>query len=555
MLKLSSLCLAAVLLLQLPFSAAHAAPVAAAIDPALAERIDAAIAPYYKADGPGATVIVMRDGQPLLRKAYGMADVAAKVPLRADSALRLGSITKQFTATAILMLADEGKLAVSDPITKFFPDYPTQGKRITVEHLLTHTSGIVSYTSKMSYRDTMARDMGVAQMIDSFKADPLEFAPGTSYNYNNSGYFLLGAIVEKVSGMSYAKFVEQRIFVPLGMANTAYEGFERGPASRAIGHSVAPGGWEQSPGLSMSQPYAAGALVSTVDDLARWDAAIAAGKLLKPATWQQAFTPYKLADGKSTNYGYGWAVGKLRGSQSIGHGGGINGFSTYAVRLPEHKVYVAVLSNADSGLAQPTMVAHKAAALAIGKPFPEHKPVLLDAKALDAYAGAYKVDDKTGRTVRREQDHLVMQRSGRAPVALYPFAPDSFFVKDGLTLFKFGRNAKGDVAQLTLDDDGVETVNLRTGDAVAERKEVALPAAVLDGFSGNFELKPGFVITFSRDGAKFFAQATGQRKFALMPVSDNTFYVKDLDAEVRFDGNDQIMLFQAGQSTSAKRIK
>lgn len=558
MLQLTPLCLAAVLLLQYPASAAQAAPAApaaASVDQALAERIDAAIAPYYQAGNPGATVIVVRDGQTVLRKAYGMADVAGKAPMRPETSLRLGSITKQFTSTAILMLAEEGKLAVSDPITKFFPDYPTQGKVITVEHLLTHTSGIASYTNKLAYRDTMTRDTSVAQMIDSFKNDPLEFAPGARYNYNNSGYFLLGAIIEKVSGMSYAKFVEQRIFVPLGMTQSAYEGLERAPTMRAVGHSKTPNGWEKSPGLSMSQPYAAGSLVSTVDDLARWDAAVAAGKLLKPASWQQAFAPYKLADGKATNYGYGWMMGKLRGSDWIGHGGGINGFSTYALRLPEHKVYVAVLTNADSGMAQPTMVAHKAAALAIGKPFPEHKAIALDAKALDAYAGAYKIDDKASRTVRREQDHLVAQRTGRPPVALYPYATDSFFVKDAITLYTFARNAKGEVTQMTLDEDGTQWVNLRTGNAAAERMAVVVPDAILDGYTGNFELKPGFVITFTRDGAQFFAQATGQRKFTLTPVSDKAFYVKELDAEVRFEGNDQIVLFQGGQSMPAKRIK
>lgn len=556
MLKLSPFCLAALLLLQLPASAVEAVPVAASVDPALAARIDAVIAPYYKAGDPGATVIVVKDGKTLLRKAYGMADVARKVPMRAEASLRLGSITKQFTSTAILMLAEEGKLAISDPITKFLPDYPTHGKVITIEHLLTHTSGIVSYTNKPDFRANSSRDMSVSQMIDSFKNDPLEFEPGSRFAYSNSGYFLLGAIIEKVSGQSYAKFVEQRIFVPLGMTQTAYEGMERTPTMRAAGHSQTETGFRPSPALSMSQPYAAGSLVSTVDDLARWDAAVAAGKLLKPASWTLAMSPYKLTDGKLTGYGYGWFAGTLRGSPMVFHGGGINGFSSYALRLPDQKLYLALLTNADGGMASPTLVASKAAAVAIGNPFPDYKAIPMDAATLDGYAGTYRIDDTSSRTVRREQDHLVVQRTGRGPFPLYPFATDRFFMDDSTAVFKFVRDAKGAVTQMTLDDNGNESSSTRTGDAAPERKAVTLSNAALDRYAGRFELQPGFVLELSRDGDKFFGQATGQPKVQLMPVSDSVFYIQEIDAEIRFDnGTDQMVLLQGGRKRPGKRIK
>ena len=474
MLKLSPLCLAAVLLLQVPMAAVQAAPVAAAVDQAVAARIDAMVAPYYKARDPGATLIVTKDGKTLLRKAYGMADVANEVPMQPGATMRLGSITKQFTSAAILMLAEEGKLSVSDPINKFLPDYPMHGKNITIEHLLTHTSGIVSYTNKPNFMEQMNKNLSVAQMIDSFKDDPLQFEPGARYAYNNSGYFLLGAIIEKVSGQPYASFVEQRIFTPLGMRHSAYEGQERDLSQRAAGHSQEKGNFEPSASLSMSQPYAAGSLVSTVDDLARWDAAVSSGKLLKAASWAQAFKPYTLTDGKSTNYGYGWAVGKLRGATVIAHGGGINGFSTYALRIPEKNIYVALLSNADGGLAEPSMIAKKAAALALGDPFPEMKAVSVSAAELDALAGVYQIDEKATRTVRRDQDHLVMQRGERPAVALYPLGADRFFVKDSLVSFKFVRNAKGVPTQFVIEDDGVEMVQARIGDAPAAGTAIAL---------------------------------------------------------------------------------
>lgn len=552
---LSAVCLASLVLLQLPAAAALAAPASAVVDKVLAARIDAVIAPHYKADQPGATVLVTKDGKTLLRKAYGMADVAAKVAMKEDASLRIGSITKQFTAVGILLLAEEGKLALTDPVSKHLRGYPALAKEVTIEHLLTHTSGIPSFTGKIAYMGNMAKDMGVDEMIDSFKNDPLEFTPGAKFAYNNSGYFLLGAIIEKLSGQTYAQFVEQRIFVPLGMTTSAYEGFERSPAQRAAGHSKKENGFVPAAKLSMSQPYAAGSLVSSVDDLARWDAAISQGKLLKPDSWKKAFTPYILPDGKSTGYGYGWGIGKLRGTPMISHGGGINGFSTFALRLPEQKVYVAVLTNLDGGMTPPQTVAQKAAAVAIGNPYPEFKAIAVDGAALDAFAGSYKIDDKTASIVRRDGDQLTMQRSGRGPVPLQAFATDRFFIKDSLSYFKFDRNVKGEVTQLTLHDDGTETVYPRTGGAPVEPKTVVLPRAALDSYAGRYQLAPGFVLELTRDGDNFYGQATGQGKFQLKALSDKLFDVKEIGAQVRFDSADQLVLSQGGQEVTAKRIK
>ncbi|MEJ7808551.1 MAG: serine hydrolase [Telluria sp.] len=555
MLKLSPLCLASLLLFQLPVSAVQAAPVSASVDRALAARIDAEVATHYKPGEPGATLIVVKDGKTLLRKAYGMADVTGKVAMRPDASLRLGSITKQFTAVAIMMLADEGKLAMSDPITKFLPDYPTQGKLITVEHLLTHTSGIVSYTSKPGFGELMQRDMTVPQVIDFFKNDPVEFEPGSKYAYNNSGYFLLGAIIEKLSSQSYAKFVERRLFVPLGMTHTAYEGSERALTLRALGHQKTPEGFGPSQPLSMTQPYAAGALVSTVDDLAKWDAAITAGKLLKPASWKQAFTAYTLTDGKPIGYGYGWDVGKLRGDTAIAHGGGINGFSTYAVRLPRQRVYVALLTNSDSGRTPPSMIARKAAAVAIGNPFLQHQAIALGSAGIDVFAGTYQIDAKTTRVVRREGNRLLMQRNSRPPVELFAYAPDRFFLKESTDTFTFGRDDKGDVDRVTLHNDGVDSVNKRTGNAPAARVGVTLDGAALQAFVGRYEVMPGFVLELTREGDKLFSQATGEPKRLLMPISGSAFYLKEYDAEIRFDkGNSEMTLLEGGQTLAGKRM-
>lgn len=559
MLKYSAVCVAVLVLLGAPMAGASAAPAAVGSHPthqSLAAAIDAAIGAHYKANEPGATVIVVKDGKTVFRKAYGMADTAAQKPMSPDMVLRLGSITKQFTATAILMLAEEGKLALTDDITRFFPDYPSGGKRITVEHLLTHTSGIVSYTGKPGYMGGMAKDMSVAAMIDSFKNDPLEFEPGTDYRYNNSGYFLLGAIVEKVSGQSYATFVANRLFKPLGMNDTAHEGHERGKAPRALGHSRDGDGYGRSAPLSMTQPYAAGSLVSTVDDLARWDAAIANGKLLKAASWRRAFTPYTLASGKPTDYGYGWEMGKLQGTATAGHGGGINGFSTYALRVPEHKVFVAVLSNADGGLVSPGMVATRAAAIAIGKPLREFKEIALDGATLERFTGVYDIAKPTVRTFRRNGDTLVMQRTGRPPVTMKAYSPTGFFIPNSLDYFEFGQDAKGVVTHVTQYHDGNALRQARIGDAPPERAAARIANASFDTRVGRYQLAPGFELALSRDGDRYFAHATGQGRLEIFPQSETVFFARAVEAEVRFDGADSsyLVLHQNGQQIRAPKL-
>ena len=556
MLLRTAICAAVLLLCHPQAALARDAVTSATAEQDLASRIDASIAPYFQADVPGATVIVVKDGKPVLRRAYGMADTAKGVKMRPEMALRLGSITKQFTATAILMLAEDGKLALDDDITKHLPDYPAKGKKITIEHLLTHTSGIPSYTSKPGYMLNMAQDISVARMIDTFKNDPLEFEPGSQYRYNNSGYFLLGAIIEKISGQSYASFLEQRLFKPLGMRDTYYEGVKTSKAPVAAGHSRAEQGYGAAAPLSMTQPYAAGSLVSTVDDLARWDAAIAAGRLLKPSSWQRAFTSYRLSDGKTTGYGYGWEVGKVQGETAIGHGGGINGFSTHALRFPDQKVYVAVLTNSDSGPANPALVARKAAGIAIGKPYREFREVALDGAALDAVTGTFEVEKGVQRVFRRSADGLVMQRSGRPPVALKAASDNSFFVPGGLDWFEFQRDEGGKVTAVTLHQDGNALVNPRIGDAPAGRKAVKIASAAFDARVGRYELRPGFVMELSREGERYFAQATGQPKLEIFPMSETVFFSDDVDAEISFEpaAGQGLVLKQGGRSIPARKL-
>ena len=350
-------------LLLLASTAAPGAPPAATAPTA---AIDALLKGSFPADRPGAAVIVVKDGRTLFRKAYGMANLELGVPLQPDMVFRLGSVTKQFTAVAILMLAEEGKLSAG-PDHEVPPGYPTQGHMITVEHLLTHTSGIQSYTEMPGWMAPQG-PITLTELIDGFKNEPMEFAPDEKWLYNNSGYVLLGAIIEKASGQTYEEFVRANLQAARDDAlvlrphrATSRDGC-RGYTGRATPRNARY--------LSMTQPYAAGSLASTVDDLARWDATLYTKKLVKQASLEKAWKPYVLTDGKTTGYGYGWGVSSCAATHHRARRRASSASPLTRCGAGRH-VYVAVLCNSDSPSADPGYLAKKIAALVIGDPFPE----------------------------------------------------------------------------------------------------------------------------------------------------------------------------------------
>ncbi|HYD92214.1 MAG TPA: serine hydrolase domain-containing protein, partial [Flavobacterium sp.] len=263
-------------------------------DTKLSAEFDKVMKEQFPSDGPGVTALVSSRGNIIYKKAFGMADVELNVPMRTDHIFRIASITKQFTAVAILQLMEAGKLNLKDEITRFIPDYPMQGATITIEHLLTHTSGIRDFTS---IKDTVQRfkmDFTPTEVISYFQNQPMRFAPGTKYEYSNSNYFLLGYIIEKITGKTYAQYLEDHFFKPLGMANSFYGDDQKLIQNRAAGYTRGQKGIENAVAISMTQPYAAGAILSTVEDLFKWNQALLSYKLVKKETLEKAFTRYKL---------------------------------------------------------------------------------------------------------------------------------------------------------------------------------------------------------------------------------------------------------------------
>ncbi len=528
-------------------------------DKALAAAIDEVLKETFKPDEPGAAVIVVKDGKVIFRQGYGMANMELGVPMAPDMLFRLGSITKQFTAVAILMLAEQGKLAISDEVTKYLPDYPTQGHKITIEHLLTHTSGIKNYTALPEWRSQWRKDVTLKELIDLFKDKPMEFAPGERWNYSNSGYVLLGAIIEKVSGQSYQEFIEKNIFAPLGMKNSFYDDTARIIARRAAGYSKDKTGYRNAEYLSMTWPHAAGALMSTVDDLALWDAALYTEKLVKQESLKRAWTPYVLSSGKPTKYGYGWIISSVEGHRIIEHGGSINGFTTNAVRLPDDRVFVAILTNRDSGTGE---LGYKLAALAVGKRYKEAVATKLPPEALDKYIGVYQLNEKEDYVILKENDKLFLQHPVFGKVEILPLSETEFFIGERpASRINFIKGDSGQIISLVLRLGIAPDEEARKTDKpLPKPKEaVAVDPASYDGHAGEYELAPGLTITLTREENKLIAEATGRSKVELFPESGTKFFIKAVNAPHRaLTATGQaasLILYQGGRKLSAKKIR
>jgi CubicO group peptidase (beta-lactamase class C family) len=407
----------------------------------------------YVPSEPGAVIILVRDGQVLYRGGVGLANLEHEIPMEADMAFRLASLTKPFTASAILLLEERGQLALTDPITRFLPDFPMGETTITLEHLLTHTSGIQNYTQLAEWWAVHRQDLNPSELIDLFQSHPKVFTPGTHWIYNNSGYVLLGAVIEEISGQSYGEFIEQQIFAPLGMQRSCYGGDVSQVIPKLVsGYSKPATEYVHAEYLSYTQVYAAGGLISTVDDLAKWFAALCAGRLLRTETSERAWNPYHLQNGESVPYGYGWMLSSHDGHRMIEHNGLLPGFSTYLIGLPEDDIFAAVLSNNDYQSTRPERLAFELVTLASGQPYQTPNSMVLPPKQLPVYAGQYQSQYGEVLTVMQEGDDLFLVNTNAQKVALRPRSSHVFFTPDlpgAQVTFSFGSDQ--DVTALTWD--------------------------------------------------------------------------------------------------------
>ncbi len=416
----------------------------------LAARLDHVAEAYQQHRRFIGSVLVAKGGTILLEKGYGMANIELDVPNTPTTKFRLGSITKQFTATAILQLQEKGSLSVKDAACKYFDKCPDAWKSITIQELLSHTSGIPSYTADPDFPKPrfMRVPLTPSEILLLSKDKALEFDPGTKWKYDNSGYIFLGVIIEKVSGEKYADYLAKHIFGPLGMNDSGYDKSEAILKNRAEGYGPSGVGFANADYLDMSLPYAAGSLYSTAKDMYLWDRSLYADKVLTKASRDEMFTPVK------NDYGYGVMTGPMFKHKQIGHGGGINGFSTHIARFPDDDAVVIVLSNNQAGNA--SAIASALAGELFGEKVilpGERKEITLDSKILDRYTGDYQVGPLL-ITVTNESGHLMMHPKGQPKLEAFASSETQFFLKIVDAVFTFVPGDDGRAKELQLEQAG-----------------------------------------------------------------------------------------------------
>ncbi len=313
------------------------------------DKVDAIVAARVaKPDAVGFSVGIAQHGKVLLEKGYGLAEAEHDVPATATTRFRIGSITKQFTAAAIVRAVEQQKLDLDDDLSKFVPDFPLQGKKVSIRQLLNHSSGIPSYTDVgATWEKVQPLELSHQELLALVAGKPFDFEPGAQWSYNNTGYYLLGMVLEKVFGKSYAQVVQDELCAPLQLAHTRYDVSQELIKGRAQGYGFADGKRANDALLGMSQPGAAGALLSTGGDLVRWSMALAGGKVVTAANYTRMTTPLVLGNGRDTGYGFGLMVGEFSGQRVVQHGGGIHGFNSMLLHVVPADLHIAVISNSE----------------------------------------------------------------------------------------------------------------------------------------------------------------------------------------------------------------
>jgi CubicO group peptidase (beta-lactamase class C family) len=527
--------------------------------------VEALFTHVFTNGAPGAAVLVAQNGTVLFKKGYGLADVAHGAGFAPDTKSRIGSITKQFTASAILRLQEEGKLKVQDKLSKYFPDFP-RGDEVTLHHLLTHTSGIRSYTDKPGFMDKVTAPIEPDALIRSFQNDAFDFDPGKKWHYDNSGYFLLGRIIEKVSGQSYGDFLQKNFFEPLGMTNTGVHRAGLALEHEALGYQYSGGAFSNALDWDMSWAGGAGALYSTVEDLFRWNEGVFGGKVLKDASLKAAWTPVKTEENKDDDsgngYGYGWSSAHMRGAQEIFHGGGLNGFSSFLMRLPRENFTVVILANAQPGApgAEPGQLAHLVTEIYLGEKLDPRSTQQVNpavsADAFDALVGRYDYGMAV-MTVTKEGRHLYAQLVGQPRFEIFPKSATEFFWKVVDAQVTFVKDSQGKVTK-AVHHQGGQTIN---APRLEDLKEAKVDPATYDAFIGKYDYGEGkTILTVSREGDRLFAQLTGQPKFEIFPKSPTEFFWKAVDAQIQFVKNDagkitKAIHHQGGHTLEAPKIE
>lgn len=429
-------------------------------------KIDSIVSLKYSVNEPGITILVAKDGKAIYQKALGKSNLELNIPIELNSVFQIGSITKQFTAVSILMLAEQGKLNIEDKIGKYIPEYVEVGKDIRIHHLLNHTSGIKNKTPLSEKNNVSRMDRSPKELITYFKDEPLEFIPGEKFKYSNAGYILLGQIIEKVSKHSYGEFIQENIFDKIGMTSSYYGNMKHIIPNRTTGYIIEQNEFINADYMNLSLAYSAGAILSTTEDLLKWQNALLSNTLLKESSIKQAMTPTILNSGKRIPYGYGFRFSRLSNSPVIAHTGSTKGFTSIALFLPQENMYITALTNCNCK--NVNNIVKQVAELFVAIPDPtkvsavtktsekEKKAIVVPVEILNRYTGTYEVKPNVNLTIGLDNtNQLYLLAPGQTKkVELFAETQNHFFVKIVDAEITFNKNEMNKIISITMNQSG-----------------------------------------------------------------------------------------------------
>jgi CubicO group peptidase (beta-lactamase class C family) len=551
-----------------------------------AAKIDEVLSLYQKYGQFNGSALVADNGKVIYKKGFGLANMEWSIPNMPDTKFRLGSITKQFTATLILQLVEQGKIQLDGKLSDYLADYRKDtGSKVTIHNLLSHTSGIPSYTSLPGFFQNVSRNpYTVDEFIKKYASGDLEFEPGTKFVYDNSGYFLLGAVIEKVTGKPYEQVLKENIFDPLGMKNSGYDHWGTILSKRATGYSRTPRGFQTAAYLDMSLPYAAGSLYSTVEDLYLWDQALYGEKILSAKSKELIFKP------NLNNYGYGFVITKATLAPPtklqvpvIQHNGGINGFNTVIVRMTNEKRLIVLLDNAEDGQYL-DRISLGIMSILYDQPYENPKRSIANAlmntiteKDVASALAQYRMLKAGSTASEYDFGEPELNRLGYQLLSMKKVAEAIEILKLNVEMFPQSANVYDSLgeAYMTHNDKELSIANYkksleldpnnangkaRLAALTGEAKDVTVDPKILESYVGEYQLGPTFTITITTQDGKLMAQATGQEKFELFATSETDFYLKVVPASVTFvkdaEGKvTELILTQNGRKGTAKKIR
>lgn len=500
----------------------------------MSRQLDQLITSVIPQNEPGIVVLIARKNQVIYEKAFGSANLELKVPLQPDMVFRIGSVTKQFTAIGILQLLEQGKLSLSDSLQQYLPDFPSKGATITIEQLLTHTSGLPDYAAIDSPEPFIERwDFTPGYLTDHFKNAPLQFPPGTRYGYSNSNYLLLAQIIEKVSGLPYRSYMDQKVIRVAGLTHTGYAPEKTIVAGRVTGYTRDNGFFENCDYQTLSLGYGCGDLLSSAEDLYQWNNALLAGKLVRKETLQKAFTPHLLSNGTFSSYGYGygygygWIVDQQLGRTCIHHEGQVSGFITAEKYFPEEGLYMVMLTNVKSGEDKTTFSETRfnlmtdITRVALGEVVPTE--IKLSSKELEQYTGTYQVGKQT-IFIRPGKGVLNANASMEGDFQMAPVGRDQFMIRNAnpACIIDFVKDSTGNiVAMISFQKASFDWLKVAT-----LQDSPAIDPDSLQAYAGKYQLptmRNGFMMVSVKDHHLFLSSTTPVPDAELLPLGAGKF--------------------------------